>query len=282
MISILTKALLGLGVLSMTGIPKTTDMHSNKAAIRRLYEEVLNKKNFQLAEELFSPRFEVAGAAPGAGPAANSQKGAQAFLAPIRPLLEAFPDIHYDIEDMVEEGDQLAVRWTWKGTQTGTFRDIVATGTAVVNDGMAIYTLHDGKIIAINTQTDRLGFLQSLGILPPQITGRSAANVEFIDNFLIPAAARDQFLERVKINRAFLKTLPGFLGDNAYERLNEKGEIVFITIARWADAAALEKAKTLVQSEYQREGFSPAAFMERLGIRMERGVYTQLKDAGNP
>jgi len=120
--------------------------------------------------------------------------------------------------------------------------------------------------------------LQQLEILPAEIgTQRNRDNVCFIDKFLVPAVAINEFRERTKINRAFIKKLPGFITDAAYEYTNENGDLVCITVARWANKEALGKAKEAVQAEYQKQGFDPAAFMKSMHITIDRGIYTELQ-----
>ena len=129
---------------------------SNKETVRKFFEESLNKRNLELLPELFAADF--------TGP--QGEKGPDGFRASIEPLLKAIPDIHYTIKDLVAEGDKVAVNWTWQGTQAGQFRNIPASGKSITNDGMAVFALKDGKIVSAAIQTDRLGFLQALGVLP--------------------------------------------------------------------------------------------------------------------
>jgi len=95
----------------------------------------------------------------------------------------------------------------------------------------------------------------------------------FIDRFIVPQNAKAEFIRRMTINRNFIKDLPGFIRDEAYERTDEEGNLICITIAVWGSEAALKNAKELVQAEYRKQGFNMPAMLERLGIRMERGQY---------
>jgi len=135
-------------------------IESNKEIVRKLFEESLNKGNLALLSDLFAADF--------TGP--QGEKGPAGFRANIELLLKAFPDIHYTIKDLVGEDDKVAVNWTWQGTQTGSFRNIPATGKSITNDGMAVFGLKDGKIVRAETLTDRLGFWQGLGLLPADLT----------------------------------------------------------------------------------------------------------------
>jgi heme-degrading monooxygenase HmoA len=98
----------------------------------------------------------------------------------------------------------------------------------------------------------------------------------FIDRFIVPQNAKLEFMERMAINRNYIKTLPGFIRDEAFESLDEAGNFLCITIAVWASGDAIKNAKALVQAEYQRQGFNLPAMLQRLEIRMERGLYHRL------
>ena len=92
--------------------------------------------------------------------------GSEQFLANITSLREGFPDIRFTIEDLIAEGDRVAVRWEWTATHTGTFRGVAPTNKRIENAGIAIYQFRDGRIIRNWVQTDRLGALQQMGVLP--------------------------------------------------------------------------------------------------------------------
>ncbi|HZX57815.1 MAG TPA: antibiotic biosynthesis monooxygenase [Mucilaginibacter sp.] len=98
----------------------------------------------------------------------------------------------------------------------------------------------------------------------------------FIDRFRMPQGSKSEFIERMQINRHLISKLPGFIKDDVYESLDDDGNYLCITIAVWANNAAIKNAKELVQAEYQNEGFNMPAMMERLDIRMERGQYRRL------
>ena len=134
-------------------------LERNKETVREVFEESLNKKNLDLLHDLFAADFV----------GTQGQKGPDGFRVPIGPLLDAVPDIHYIIKDLVAEDDKVVIRWTWLGTHTFAFRNIPATGKTISNEGMAVFVLKDGKIASANVQTDRLGFLQAVGALPADI-----------------------------------------------------------------------------------------------------------------
>jgi heme-degrading monooxygenase HmoA len=98
----------------------------------------------------------------------------------------------------------------------------------------------------------------------------------FIDRFIVPQNSKPEFIERMNINRNFIKTLPGFIEDKVYERIDDQGNLICVTVAVWASEEAIKSAREIVQAEYKKEGFNLPAMLERLNISMvERGVYTR-------
>lgn len=142
-----------------------TETEANKQAVRRLYDEAINAGRTGILADLIAPEF--------AGP--DGARGPAAYAANVTALRAGFPDVRFTIEDVVAEGDRVAVRWTWKGTHTGTFRGFAASGKAVRDTGLVLYTLANGKVVAAIVETDRLGVLQQIGVIPTDMTaGRKA------------------------------------------------------------------------------------------------------------
>ena len=114
-----------------------------------------------------------------------------------------------------------------------------------------------------------------------QTASKKSENMKqiFIDTFIVPEQSKQEFLERVHINRNFIKQLEGFIKDEAYERTDENGNLIYMTIAVWENQAVLRKAKESVQAEYKKQGFNILEMFDRLNIVMERNIY---KEAEKP
>lgn len=106
--------------------------------------------------------------------------------------------------------------------------------------------------------------------------GNSEGRPVLIDRFTVPEGAQSEFFERMEYNRSFIRKLPGFLRDAVYQRIDEEGELNLITVAVWENEQVLSEAREAVQAKYRREGFDPAALLERLNITSDRGIYTLL------
>jgi hypothetical protein len=77
----------------------------------------------------------------------------------------------------------------------------------------------------------------------------------------------------MKINRDFIKKLPGFIEDAAYTYQDENDNLICVTVARWRNMDFINKAKEAVQAEYRRENFDMPAMLKRLNISIDRGIY---------
>src|SRR5919199_977567 len=133
----------------------------NKALVRRAIEEVWNRGNFAVVGELIASDF-VAHMSLPIGEI-HGPEGVKRYFATLR---EAFPDLHFTIEDQIAEGDRAVTRWTARGTHTGEFRGVPPTGKQVRVTGININRVADGKVVEGWLHLDELGLLQQLGVQP--------------------------------------------------------------------------------------------------------------------
>ncbi len=134
-------------------------VEENKAIARRWFEAGISGHNPTVVDEVCAPDFinHDRGAPEG------GREGLKQLLA---GGLAAMPDLRATIEDMVAEGDTVAVRSTFHGTQTGDLMGIPATGKAVTITGMYILRFAQGKIAEAWVEQDMLGMMQQLGMIP--------------------------------------------------------------------------------------------------------------------
>jgi predicted ester cyclase len=131
----------------------------NKETVRKLYEECLNKRNYELLSQFISEKYV----------GVRDLKGPEGMRKTIEPLIKAFPDIQWKVEDMIEEGNKVAVRWSWQGTHTGLYYNLAPTQKQVNNHAIAIYEFQDNKIVNGWLENDRLGFLLQVDVVSPDV-----------------------------------------------------------------------------------------------------------------
>jgi steroid delta-isomerase-like uncharacterized protein len=80
--------------------------------------------------------------------------------------LHAFPDLNFTIEETIEQGNMVAVRWTARGTHRGRFMNIPPAGCPISVRGVSILTFQGEKVVRANYIWDVAGLLREIGLLP--------------------------------------------------------------------------------------------------------------------
>ena len=133
-----------------------------KALVRRSIDEMFNKGNLGVADELTAPDYvEHDDSNPG-----DWGRGPELVKQGVTIFRTAFPDLHIAIDDMVAEGDQVAFRWTARGTHKGPFWGISASGKQVTFTGISISRIADGKFQESWAIWDTMGLLRQLRAIP--------------------------------------------------------------------------------------------------------------------
>jgi steroid delta-isomerase-like uncharacterized protein len=143
----------------------------NKSITRKVYEEGLNQG-----------RFEVPYSTDFVGHGGRATFTHADGMAEARGWRKAFPDLKITVDKQVAERDLVAVRWTARGTNTGTGNGVPATGRAVQIAGTTLFRMADGRIAEEWTCADSLGLMKQLGMLAtpaaaPAADGSSHAGV---------------------------------------------------------------------------------------------------------
>lgn len=134
--------------------------NQNVALVERFFEEVWNKGNLSLVEELLSPNYEDHGLPPGA------PHGLNGYKASVNMFRAGFPDIHFTLDQVLSEGDRVALRLTGRGTHNGNFMGIAPTGKQVSFGGMTFLRMEAGKVAERWGISDMPGLMGQLGFGP--------------------------------------------------------------------------------------------------------------------
>ena len=132
----------------------------NKALYRRTFEEVFNKGDLAIVDDLVAPDFlnhEV--------PSGMKNRGPDSTRQIVKMLRTAFPDLHVTIEELVADQDTVAGRVTMSGTHLGPFQGIPPTGRSFQQAHMHFVRFRDGKAIEHRAVRDDLGMMRQLGLI---------------------------------------------------------------------------------------------------------------------
>ena len=138
----------------------STPQEQNKAVIRRFDHEVWNEGNTAVLDQVFAADFVDRTAPPGSPPGREGVKQLVAMFG------SAFSDASSTIDDLIAEGDKVVWRWTFRGTHTGPFMGVPATGKAITLSGITIDRVVGNQIVERWNQADFAGMMQQLNVTP--------------------------------------------------------------------------------------------------------------------
>lgn len=132
-------------------------MEDNKELVRRVIEGFLNSGDPALADELFYPDF------VDHNPSNTGMDGLENIKRSVAGWHRAFPDTVNEVEDLLAEGDRVAARWVTRGTHSGEFLGIPATGARIAVTSSGIFRMEGGRVAESWDHFDVLGLLAQMG-----------------------------------------------------------------------------------------------------------------------
>lgn len=132
----------------------------NKIFMQRFVEELMNKHNLDVLDEMVAEDFLELDPFPGQGP------GREGLRYAVGVLLTALPDTHWAVEEQIAEGENVVTRFTMTGTHQGSFMGIPPTGKSIKVAGVVFDVVRDNQFVESRIMIDNLTLLQQLGVVP--------------------------------------------------------------------------------------------------------------------
>ena len=85
----------------------------------------------------------------------------------------AFPDLRFNVEDLIAEGESVTARWSCRGTHKAELNGIAPTGKQITISGISVVRFSSGKMVEGWVNWDALGMMQQLGVV--QDVGKTKA-----------------------------------------------------------------------------------------------------------
>jgi steroid delta-isomerase-like uncharacterized protein len=145
----------------------------NKQVVRQ-YIEAFNRQDTERLEQLVSSTYQTFQFS-GMHSSMDWNRTKQFYAA----FWSAFPDLRAKLEEIVAEGDKVAVRVINTGTHKGEFQGMPPTGKKVSFGGRDFLTFSDGKIVEQRASVDMMELMQQIGAtptLPSPATGTSTSH----------------------------------------------------------------------------------------------------------
>jgi predicted ester cyclase len=130
------------------------DEAERELQVRGFVDEVWNGRNYEAAADLYGESY----VNPfGRGPSAR--------VEPIRRYHQAFPDLQFDVEELIVVGDTVVLRATLRGTDTGGLLGRPPTGRSIEDWVVTIMHFEEDRVVSEWIGADNLGLFIQLGVL---------------------------------------------------------------------------------------------------------------------
>jgi predicted ester cyclase len=131
-------------------------MEAPEALVRRMHEELLASRDLDRLGEFFADGFTSHNMPPGLP---QGIAGVRAFFG---LFLAGLSDIEVTVDELLADGDRVAVATTTRGTHTGELFGVAPTGRAITVTGIDLVRVEAGRIVEHRGLTDTVGLLRQL------------------------------------------------------------------------------------------------------------------------
>ena len=130
-----------------------------RSLVRRYAEEVWNQRRLDVIDELFAPDHVYH------DPVLGDLEGPAGVREKCTTYMSAFPDGRVGCDELIAEGDLVALLWTYSGTHTGDVLGSAPTGRRATAQGVHVCRIAGGRIVETTVTWNSLNFLRQLGLV---------------------------------------------------------------------------------------------------------------------
>jgi steroid delta-isomerase-like uncharacterized protein len=141
---------------------QSATMTEREALARRFFEDVFSEGRLELIDDITSDDFQ----AHDPQDRFADLRGPAASRAVVKMYRNAFPDLRFTIEEVIEQRDRVVIRWTATGTHQGDLHGLAPTGRTATVTGITIWRMAGGRVVEGWTNWDTLGLMQQIGAAP--------------------------------------------------------------------------------------------------------------------
>jgi steroid delta-isomerase-like uncharacterized protein len=134
---------------------------TNEAILRLFMQRVWNDQDFESVEQFVDDAYTIHldNADPWEGKTLNHEE----YKKRLKFSFDSFPDMHFAIQSLVEDGNCVAISWIMTGTNLGNIGPMPPTGKAINTTGITIYHFKNGKVNGHTQVFDRATVMKQLG-----------------------------------------------------------------------------------------------------------------------
>jgi steroid delta-isomerase-like uncharacterized protein len=136
----------------------------SRAVVGRFYDELWNGRALDVADEIFAPDCITHQLQSGAE-IAGAPRDAEAVKQHVAEWLQGFPDLRFEVEQLLADEGTVMSRAVMHGTHKGTWHGIAPTGKRVSIRMIVVHRIVAGRIAEDWVLVEALGFFQQLGLV---------------------------------------------------------------------------------------------------------------------
>jgi steroid delta-isomerase-like uncharacterized protein len=125
-------------------------------------QQIWNEGDFSRLSDMVAPAYTVS--QDDYDPWSGQVIDHETFKQRVLYSRNAFPDLNFDIREMAEGDDSVAIRWVMSGTHEGDLPILPATGRKFSIAGMTFYYFESDKVCGHAQSFDQFGFLKQMGL----------------------------------------------------------------------------------------------------------------------
>jgi len=148
------------GEAALNELEARAELEQQNQDLIEKYIQSWNSQDFEFMDGILDPGFRVYIPSSSEEPMSLEQ-----FRVWLKGIFTAFPDSHYEVQDIICERNRICVRWTYSATQQGDYMGIPASGRKVSGGAIEVFRVGNGKILEERTEMDALGLMQQLGLV---------------------------------------------------------------------------------------------------------------------
>jgi predicted ester cyclase len=134
-------------------------MPDARAIVERMFDEIINNGQLDVADELFAEDYVDHGPM-------GDVSGREAFKTMVGQWRSAVPDVHCEVDNFIVDGDNIAWIVRTTGTHTGDGLGFPATGKSFQTVSANIGRLRDGQAVEHWAEQGMFPFLVQIGVIP--------------------------------------------------------------------------------------------------------------------
>ena len=128
-------------------------MSPDEETIRRYWDEIWSEGRFDLAGEVYAPRYREN----------LHDRTPEEFAAGAARWRAHFSGFRIDVEELFSVEHRVITRVTYRGTHTGDFTWLPAQGGEYALSGIDIFEFENGRVVQHWHETDHLDLFEQLG-----------------------------------------------------------------------------------------------------------------------